>query len=393
MDISGRMTSAMRELLLRSLRRHFGDAPLGTLHISFPSGVDAVVGGGGAPRAHWQIRNWRTLLSLYLRGELGLGESFVWGHWSSPDPEQLYQWFIRNMARLPYRQLEGHALVRWLGRFNHNLLRRNSLRGSRRNIAAHYDVGNRFYRLWLDPSMTYSSALFRDRRQTLYDAQQSKYARLLDAVPDGNILEIGCGWGGFMAHARGRGRHVHGITLSRAQRDYVRRTQHGAQVALCDYRHCRGQYNALVSIEMFEAVGARYWPLWFAVLRDRLRRHGMAALQFISINSARHHAYLQSNDFIRTHVFPGGSLASVPVFKQHARAAGLAVADELSFGQSYTATLRQWLARLDARREDIMRMGFDGRALRCWQIYLAMCAAGFATGHVNVHQIMLARVR
>jgi cyclopropane-fatty-acyl-phospholipid synthase len=276
------------------------------------------------------------------------------------------------------------------------VFRRNSLNGSRRNIMAHYDVGNDFYAHWLDPTMTYSSAIFTGPETDLETAQKAKYARILQRIGgrSGHVLEIGCGWGGFTEAAVREGHDVTALTISPRQHAYAAaRVGGSAAIKLQDYRKARGTFSSIVSIEMFEAVGERYWPTYFQTLRDRLTANGVALVQTISITEHLFPSYRTSSDYIRHHIFPGGMLPSVSRFSQEAERAGLAVRDIFTFGPDYARTCREWLSRFDSALPDIRRLGYEEGFLRGWRLYLAMCAGAFALGRTDVHQFELVPLR
>jgi cyclopropane-fatty-acyl-phospholipid synthase len=273
------------------------------------------------------------------------------------------------------------------------MLRRNSLRGSRRNIEAHYDVGNSFYSLWLDETMTYSSALYERDQALLEEAQKSKYQRILNRLgPDkSRVLEIGCGWGGFADIATHRDHEVTGITVSPSQHAFATERLAGrADVRLEDYRATKGTFDAIVSIEMFEAVGERYWPQYFQVLSERLKRGGRAVLQVITIRDDLFAGYRTRSDFIRQYVFPGGMLPSVSGLVREADRAGLKTVDVYGFGQDYARTLRAWSERFSAAEDRIRALGHGDAFVRNWQFYFGICAAAFAVNRTNVVQVELA---
>jgi cyclopropane-fatty-acyl-phospholipid synthase len=301
--------------------------------------------------------------------------------------------------------LEAVIYGNWLGKLVYlvkHALNRNSRKGSRRNIHAHYDIGNSFYQLWLDPSMTYSSALFAGHEQSLQQAQQAKYARLLqEALPESDapahLLEIGCGWGGFAELAARAGHQVHGITLSTEQLAYARQRmdQAGlaerARLSLTDYRDTQGQYDAVVSVEMFEAVGQTYWPSYFRTVAQRLKPGGRAAIQTITIADPLFDAYRRSTDFIQQYIFPGGMLPSPSAFAREAQRAGLRVVNTLSFGLDYARTLALWRKAFHQALPEVRAQGFDERFIRTWDFYLAYCEAGFASQNTDVLQITLVK--
>jgi cyclopropane-fatty-acyl-phospholipid synthase len=354
--------------------------------------------GDGAPHVTVRLLNWNVFGASLSRGDIGFAETWIAGDWEVDSLADLLSVLVLNREAVE-RAIYG----RWWGRLAYrirHLLQRNSKAGSRRNIHAHYDLGNAFYREWLDPTMTYSSALFGgDTAQPLEAAQRAKYRRILDQLglaPGARVLEIGCGWGGFAEMAAADGLHVTGLTLSTEQHAWARErllaAGHGARtdVALRDYRDESGQYDAIVSIEMFEAVGERYWPAYFDALRRCLKPGGRAVVQTITIDEPLFERYRRGTDFIQQYVFPGGMLPSVPVFERGARLAGLAVADRFAFGRDYALTLRLWREAFMRRLDAIATQGFDRRFARTWEFYLAYCEAGFAHDNTDVVQFTLA---
>ena len=345
------------------------------------------------PSARFQIHDWAVLQRAMARGDIGLGEDYIAGGWDTDDVEALIAYFLLN-----FENLEGYAngnlLNRLLFVLMNTMVRRNSLSGSKRNIESHYDVGNDFYSLWLDETMTYSSALYGPGPGTLADAQRNKYGRILSRLEKtpGEILEIGCGWGGFAEEAAKVDRRVTGLTISPSQYAYAtNRLADRAEIRLEDYRKVGGRFDSIVSIEMFEAVGERYWPQYFNVLGERLKSGGRAVIQTILIRDELFSAYRRRSDFIRHYVFPGGMLPSFARFKDEAAGAGLKVVDTYSFGQHYARTLRDWSSRMRERETEILALGRDPKFLRNWQFYLGMCAAAFAVGRTDVAQIELQR--
>ncbi|WP_149142771.1 SAM-dependent methyltransferase [Gemmobacter caeruleus] len=342
--------------------------------------------GSTGPEAEMQVTDWALLAALARRGDVGFGEAHVAGHWDSPDLEALLTLAIRNLDHLGGQGRQG--MLAGLGLRLIDRLRANSLAGAARNIRAHYDVGNEFYHLWLDPGMSYSSALF-DGTDDLETAQARKNDRILSRLSRGErILEIGCGWGGFAERAADAGRHVTGLTLSPAQKGYADARLDGrAEIRLQDYRHAGGHYDNIVSVEMVEAVGERYWPTYFATLKARLAPGGRAVLQAITVPDAEFSVYRKRSDFIRHHIFPGGMLPSPAILAHQGAQAGLALRDSFSFGQDYARTCRIWAARLAEAAPRIRRIGYDAAFLRGWRYYLEGCAATFATGRTDVVQV------
>jgi cyclopropane-fatty-acyl-phospholipid synthase len=273
------------------------------------------------------------------------------------------------------------------------LFRLNTIKGSKKNIHAHYDLGNAFYSLWLDPSMTYSSALYQSEQDSLTQAQYNKYDRMLDCInhQSGRLLEVGCGWGGLAERAIHKGDYdIKGITLSEEQHDFAQaRLGKDVKIVLEDYRHQTGLYDHIISIEMFEAVGERFWPTYFQKLKSLLAKNGKAVIQTITINEHDFPNYRKGGDFIRSFIFPGGMLPSVSRFKQEAEKAGLKAHEPYKFGHDYARTLETWLENFDKQKQQVRALGFDDGFIRLWRFYLAACAAGFRTNKTDVMQMEL----
>ncbi|NSY37717.1 cyclopropane-fatty-acyl-phospholipid synthase family protein [Leisingera sp. ANG59] len=362
----------------------------GRLTLRTPDGARYEFGGTG-PEAEMQINDWAAVSAMAAHGQVGLGEAYVQGLWDTPSVEGLMRLAMQNREHLgSYDQ--ASPLNRAKFRIVDTLLRANSKRGARRNIRAHYDVGNEFYQLWLDDGMTYSSGLFGAEGDDLAQAQSRKNARILSRLGSGErVLEIGCGWGGFAEQACAEGRDVTGVTISRNQHSYAESRLDGrADIQLRDYRDIGGKFDNIVSIEMIEAVGERYWPSYFAKLKDSLAEGGRVLLQAITVRDDFFQTYRTSSDYIRQYVFPGGMLLSDQVIAQQARSAGLQVADSFAFGEDYARTCRIWAERLAAQKRRITDLGYGEAFFRNWQYYLEICAASFAIGHTNVVQVELA---
>jgi cyclopropane-fatty-acyl-phospholipid synthase len=381
----------------RFVQRVLGRWRYGSLSLILPDGQRLEFAGAEpGPHAEFEIRDYRMLRKCLLRGDIGFAEAYMAGDWDSPNLSQLLEAFLRNEAAWSEAG-QGGWLARLATRALHRL-RRNSRRGSRRNIRYHYDLGNDFYGLWLDETWTYSSAVFAQPEQDLADAQRNKYRLMLerlDLKPGHHLLEIGSGWGGFALYAaRETGCRVTSITLSQQQLDAARKRarQEGladrVEFRLQDYRDIRETYDRLVSIEMYEAVGEQYWPAYFATLARALKPGGIAAIQGITIDDAIFEYYRQNVDFIQTYIFPGGMLASAGVFADCARAVGLTVADTRFYGQHYAHTLAEWHKRVWQARDRIQQM-FDERFLRMWRYYLSYCEVGFKVGRIDLMQVTL----
>ena len=370
----------------------------GSLMVRLPEGrVDLYRGRFAGPAGDLVItRPLRLLLRVLTRGDIGFAESYLDGDWETPDLPGLLDVLQLNEEHLGAGP-KGLRWSRWLDRLTHRL-RDNRRAMSRRNIARHYDLGNDFYRLWLDPGMTYSAALFADReRESLETAQVRKYARLLDdlgAQPGQHILEIGCGWGGLAQAAAQRGLRVTGVTLSREQLDYARARIADAgltdmvDLRLQDYRDIRGQFDHVVSIEMLEAVGEAYWPTYFQALRRLVRPGGRIALQVITMNEDDFLRYRRSADFIQLYIFPGGMLPSPERLHAQAQAVGLTRMDERRYGADYAETLRRWRRAFHDQAPAVAALGYDARFCRMWDYYLAYCEVGFDSGVTDLLQVL-----
>ncbi|MBR9650009.1 SAM-dependent methyltransferase [Thalassovita aquimarina] len=362
----------------------------GRLTLRTPQGERYNFGTSG-PEAEMVIRDWSAVSAMAAHGQVGLGETYVQGLWDTPSIETLMTLAMRNRDHFgAYDQASPFNRAKF--RLVDTVMRANSRRGARKNIRSHYDVGNEFYALWLDDGMTYSSGLFEGADNDLSRAQSRKNARALSRLGEGaRTLEIGCGWGGFAEHAAREGRDVTGVTISRNHHSYAEcRLDGRADIQLRDYRDVHGQYDNIVSIEMIEAVGARYWPSYFSVLKRNLAEGGRVLLQAITVKDSFFDVYKTSSDYIRQYVFPGGMLLSDSVFENQAKAAGLQVRESFAFGQDYAKTCRIWAERLSAQKRRIKDMSYGEDFFRNWQYYLEICAVSFAVGHTNVVQVELA---
>ncbi|WP_137927366.1 cyclopropane-fatty-acyl-phospholipid synthase family protein [Cupriavidus sp. 2SB] len=373
---------------------------VGHIVLTLPDGAERIFGDPHAsPGARLTLRDWRACERILRAGDIGFAEAWRDQWVDSPDVTALLRLALRNESALP-RTIAGTWLSRRWYQLRH-LLRKNTRDGSRRNIHAHYDLGNDFYALWLDDTWSYSAAWFAgDVDQPLHDAQEAKYAHIFDTLklqPGMRVLEVGCGWGGFALHAARRGVNVHGITISPAQlaRAQERVRQAGMEdrvsLALCDYRDLDGSYDAIVSIEMFEAVGEAYWRTYFDTLYARLRPGGQILVQSITMAEHRIDAYRASSDFIREFIFPGGMLPSPGHFSRAAGRSGLAVSIVLAFGHDYAETLRRWRQQFMSRRDEVMAQGFDEAFVRLWHLYLCYCEASFDEDRTDVMQFLLTR--
>jgi cyclopropane-fatty-acyl-phospholipid synthase len=353
------------------------------------------------PEATILVRDQRMARRWFMGGSVGWSESYLDGEWDSPDPARVVALFSANIATLE-QHIDGKWWSRLAGRVLH-ALNRNNRRGSQRNIAYHYDLGNDFYRRWLDPSMTYSSALFEGSQQDLEAAQRAKYRRictLLDTEPGQHVLEIGCGWGGFAEMAAGEfGLQVTGITLSQEQHAYATERLARAGLAdrvelrLQDYRDVGERFDRVASIEMFEAVGEEYWSTYFQTVSNCLKPGGRAGLQIITIQDKLFHDYRRTPDFIQRHVFPGGMLPPPGELEALGDRSGLKLAAQRIFGHDYARTLEEWRQRFWDAWPRIRPLGFDDRFKRLWEFYFHYCEAGFRSGNIDVRQMIYEKAR
>jgi cyclopropane-fatty-acyl-phospholipid synthase len=354
-------------------------------------------GKSSGPVAEVTINNPEVFARLIREGDLGFSDAYLDGWWTTPDL-QTFMDFIHADNDDMYDGFSGIAIVRaWeKARF---WFQSNSKRQALKNISHHYDLGNDFYSLWLDDTMTYSSALFNTGQESLENAQIAKYASMIDQMgvkPGDHVLEIGCGWGGFAEYAaKERGLKVTGLTISKEQLLYARKRiknnglEDKVDLKLQDYRDETGVYDGVASIEMFEAVGQKYWPIYFETIKHCLKPGKQATLQIITVHDARWDVYRKSVDFIQKYIFPGGMLPSPTVLRQEVTKAGLRVHHSIEFGKSYSQTLRRWFEVFNDQWDTINDMGFDDRFRRMWNFYLTSCAATFESGNCDVTQITL----
>jgi cyclopropane-fatty-acyl-phospholipid synthase len=337
------------------------------------------------------IKDWALLNAVNKFGDIGLGESYIHGLFETDDLIALLSFFVLNQKQLE-DIFHGNIFFSFFG-FIRNIFKKNTIKGSKKNISFHYDISNDFYQIWLDNSMTYSSAIFNEN-ETLSIAQENKYQRILQNLNDKeNILEIGCGWGGFMEEASKKGRMVKGLTLSEKQAQFANNRLKAqnlpGNIALQDYRHETKKFDNIVSIEMFEAVGKQYWEDYFKQINYCLEDGGKAMIQTITIKDDIFDKYNNSNDFIRKYIFPGGALPSKSIFKNLSLNCGLKIDNEFSFGESYFKTLKIWLENFNQNLHKINKLGFNQQFIRKWQFYLAYCAAGFYGKRTDVMQYCL----
>jgi cyclopropane-fatty-acyl-phospholipid synthase len=373
----------------------------GTLAMTMPDSRTFVIfGRAPGPRAAVRLNNWNLVHRAVSAGTIGVAESYMDGDWESPDAGAFLELFLvnTNVGRSYNNGPRGLFLL--VEKFRH-WLNANTRRGARRNISAHYDLGNEFYSQWLDPTMTYSSALYSAGATDLTSAQVAKYRALAEATgigPNDHVLEIGCGWGGFAEFAAGQiGCKVTGLTISREQLAFARQRMTKAGLAdrvelkFQDYRDETGRYDRIVSIEMFEAVGERYWPAYFSKLSECLKPGGRAGLQIITILPEAYAEYRANPDFIQKYVFPGGMLPTREHLSSLGRQFGLSTASDIGFGHDYARTLAEWRHRFWAAWERIVPLGFDERFRKLWEFYFYYCEAGFRARNIDVRQVVYTR--
>jgi len=372
----------------------------GSLEVTLPDGRTVRLGDNSpGPAASMKVRSYGFASRLIRSGDIGIAEAYLRGEWDTPDLTQFLYLFCVNQDWMDQVKI-GKPLIRTL-QFVRHWFNRNTRRQARRNIYRHYDIGNSFYSAWLDPSMTYSSALFEEGTPDLTAAQNNKYRRLAEAIDlrrGQKLLEIGCGWGGFAEYAaRTFGAKVVGLTISREQRDFAQARIQAAglndhvEIRLQDYRDERDRYDRIASIEMIEAVGEQFWPNYFSQLRDRLLPGGLAGIQAITIQDRLFQTYRRDVDFIQRYVFPGGMLPSPQILKLLGERFGVPVIRERIFGQDYAKTLASWRSNFRAAWPILIPLGFDERFRRLWEYYLAYCEAGFLSGNIDVRQVVFAK--
>ena len=372
----------------------------GRLDIKLADGrVFRTTGNQPGPAALIEIHNNDCFARLIREGDLGFSDAYLEGWWSTPDL-QIFMDLILDRNEGVFDGFPGAGLVRTFEKIRH-WLNGNSKRQARKNISFHYDLGNDFYKKWLDETMSYSSALFKDGQEPTEKAQIRKYesmVNMMDVKPGDHVLEIGCGWGGFAEYAaKERGLNVTGLTISQEQHDYAveRMKKLGlsdkVNIVMRDYRDETGVYDGIASIEMFEAVGEQYWPTYFKTIRDRLKPGAKAALQIILISENRFQAYRKGVDFIQKYIFPGGMLPSPNALNQQIEMAGLIRESSVEFAKSYSQTLRRWHSTFNNKWDDIHQMGFDDRFRNMWNFYLTSCASAFEYGNCDVTQVAISK--
>ena len=399
------------KFLLRRFIDFLNDQDVSPIFLQLPSGNILKIGDTNSVQSteksmpHMILTTEAAMVRLAFSGATGFAEAYMHGEIDSPDITRVFHWFLQNEDKV-YTQTDASYLTILKDRIRH-YLRRNNKSGSKKNIAYHYDMGNDFYSLWLDKSMTYSSALFKkivrddcedffdtDYSQSLSEAQQHKYSLITDWLginprnPNDKLLEIGCGWGGFARHCKSVGLgHYYGVTLSQQQLAYATQQMKDApdfSYHFQDYRDIDGQFDHIASIEMIEAVGEDNWPTYFKALRDRIKKDGSIVIQAITIDHAYFDQYRKTPDFIQKYIFPGGMLASPEILIHQANQHGLTLVNRHNFGPDYAETLRRWHTEFLAKWPDIEQLGYDQYFKRMWQYYLTYCEAGFDAGRIDV---------
>lgn len=377
----------MKNIILKKLDK----AQYGFLKIEMSDGEIIEIGNKSYDlHADIKILNNDLFDLVLLKGDIGFGEAYIKGYFETTKIENLLLFILQNQTEF---EKIFHSNFLYSIFFNiKNFFKRNSLKGSLKNIEYHYDLGNDFYKLWLDQTMSYSSAIYENQNESLIDAQKNKYQRILKQLnQDGkHILEIGCGWGGFINAAEALDYNVKGLTLSKQQKSYtdalIKKNNFQSKTELLDYRNETGKFDNIVSIEMFEAVGQKYWHTYFQKLKNCLKSDGVAVVQTITIADQCYNKYKKTSDYIREYIFPGGFLPSEEIFKNIAAENGLKIIDEYGFADSYAKTLLTWLDTVNQVSDKIIKLGYDDYFIKKWQFYLAYCAASFTGKRTNVLQ-------
>jgi cyclopropane-fatty-acyl-phospholipid synthase len=363
----------------------------GLLNLTLPNGKSFTFNGKTmGDEASLTLHDWRVLPMLAEKGDIGFAESYKNGWWETDNLVSLFTIALKNEQMLSH-YIYGGFLAKITAKFAYYLTR-NTVEGSKKNIHAHYDLGNSFYKLWLDESMSYSAAIYKNPQNSLLEAQHNKYDRIIERLnPTGRLLEIGCGWGGFVERALHKQDYaIKALTISDEQYDFARaRVGNKAEIAKQDYRIQTGKYDNIVSVEMFEAVGEAYWAGYFKNVKSLLAENGKAVIQTITIDNQYFEKYRETGDMIRTFIFPGGMLPSPLRFEQESEKMGLKTMDIFRFGKDYARTLEEWLVGFDKSIKEVKALGFDDNFIRIWRFYLTYCIASFSVGRTDVMQVEL----
>ena len=368
----------------------------GSIKITDPKGEITEINNNLDVTADIKINDWSIINNLIKNGDVGFASDYRDGNWSSTNLKDLFTFVIINDKTLS-RLLFGQIITRFFSNIKY-IFNKNTIKGSKKNIEAHYDLGNEFYKIWLDKSLTYSSALFTDENTSLFDAQMNKYKRINDILKthrDNKLLEIGTGWGGFMSYAKNDFDSLDSITISKEQYSFsreVHKDNSNISIRYEDYRNINSTYNSIVSIEMFEAVGQEYWDTYFQKINSLLVKNGKAVIQTITIDDKLFDAYRNSTDAIRTFIFPGGMLPSPSIFSKYAKNNGFKIIDKFSFGESYSKTLDVWHDIFKSNIDNISKLNFDDKFIRIWEYYLTSCSSSFINERTNVYQFTLQKI-
>jgi len=368
----------------------------GSIKITDPKGEITEINNNLDVTADIKINDWSIINNLIKNGDVGFASDYRDGNWSSTNLKDLFTFVIINDKTLS-KLLFGQIITRFFSNIKY-IFNKNTIKGSKKNIEAHYDLGNEFYKIWLDKSLTYSSALFTDENTSLFDAQMNKYKRINDILKthrDNKLLEIGTGWGGFMSYAKNNFDSLDSITISKEQYSFsreVHKDNSNISIRYDDYRNINSTYNSIVSIEMFEAVGQKYWDTYFQKINSLLVKNGKAVIQTITIDDKLFDAYRNSTDAIRTFIFPGGMLPSPSIFSKYAKNNGFKIIDKFSFGESYSKTLDVWHDIFKSNIDNISKLNFDDKFIRIWEYYLTSCSSSFINERTNVYQFTLQKI-
>ncbi len=377
------------------LKKLFEQADIGQLIIRHPESSElSFIGSANGPICDFVIKDWSMMEMVARRGDIGLGEAYHMGLWESSNVADFLTYCSLNLKKI---KNHGNATLwnRMIFYFYNHFVRINTKYGSKKNILEHYDISNEFYSLWLDSSMTYSSAICKNEHESLEQAQENKYNRIINNIDlvNKNVLEIGCGWGGFASQATKAGADLTGITISDKQYQYAKkRLENRANILLQDYRDINNKYDRIVSIEMFEAVGEKYWATYFNQIKNSLVKGGKALIQTITINDDEFEGYRKNSDYIRHHVFPGGMLPSKSVFCNEVRKAKLETTNIFEFGNDYAWTLEQWQKNFKLNKDKLVDMNYSEAFLRAWEFYLSLSIAGFKSAKTNVMQVEISNL-
>ena len=387
----------LNKILNYWISRNLEEIEQGTFKLVLPDTEETILLHGKSNlnlEATLEVKSWKALWLIYSRGSLGFTEGYLENYWDTDDLMKLMDLISKNYNSFD-RVNSGSGFWKLLTKFSH-FRNENSLSGSKKNIHAHYDLGNDFYESWLDETMTYSSGFFERNSDSLKEAQNRKYKLILDTLDlpkNSSILEIGCGWGGFLEYASSVGYKIKGITISQEQFKFasnrIKGLTNDPEIELIDYRKLKGKFDAVVSIEMFEAVGSKYWKTYFDVVKQLLKSNGQALIQTITMKEDFYEGYHDWPDFIQTYIFPGGELSSDKVFKENAANSELIASDITNFAASYAKTLEIWYKNFQKEWDAIGEIGFDEKFKRTWDMYLSYCRSGFLNNQLEVSQYKL----